>query len=50
MHSYLTVLCISQCAPHPVCVLPALLCFASVEQPLPQFRGDAGDVAGAGDG
>lgn len=39
-----------QCASHPVCVLAALLCFASVDQPLPEFGRDTGDVAGAGDG
>lgn len=37
-------------ASHPVRLLPALLRSASVDQPLPEFRGDAGDVAGAGDG
>lgn len=39
-----------QCAPHPVCVLTALLCFASIHQPFPQFGRDTGDVKGAGDG
>lgn len=37
-------------ASHPVYVLTALLCFASIDQPLPELGRDAGDVEGAGDG
>lgn len=40
----------SQRASHPVCVLTALLCFAGVHKPFPEFGRDAGDVEGAGDG
>lgn len=37
-------------ASHPVRLLPSLLCFSSVDQPLPELRRDVGDVARAGDG
>lgn len=37
-------------ASHLVRRLAALLCFARVDQPLPQLGGDAGDVEGTGDG